>query len=1406
MSYTCDDGITCTDDSCDGDGTCTFTLVEGACLIGGVCHPDGAQKAGEPCFACRPDISGTNWSPALIGTECDDGKPCTSEDECSNGLCAGTAYTCDDGKACTADACDGEGGCLATILPGSCLIDGACVASGTLKTAGGCLWCNPSVDPHGWSASDGASCNDQVACTSADTCRGSSCQGTAYTCDDALSCTNDSCKGDGTCNHVQAANTCLIAGVCYAADAIKPDEPCRQCRPDLSATTWSPVKGAVACDDGQACTKQDTCVAGSCVGTAYTCSDGLACTTDACVGDGTCSYTTNAGSCLIGGTCYSVGTPEPGNPCRQCAAGDRAGWSNTASGTSCSDGQLCTQNDKCNGSGACAGTSYSCDDQRACTADACKGDGTCTNAIVSGWCLIGGACIADGVTSPGEECLACRPTLSSTEYRPVINGTACNDETACTMNDKCTAGSCLGTAYTCNDGKPCTSDACKGDGSCLAPIDPGSCLIGGVCYDDGDTLGSGASACLVCDSEVSQQSWLPNDQAPCDDGVACTAGDACSGSTCGGAAYSCDDGNACTLDSCKGDGTCNNIQASDTCIIGGVCYAGGVPKPGEPCFACRPEISGTTWSAVAAGAPCDDGAACTKNDKCNAGACAGTTYVCNDGLACTTDACDGAGGCSAAVNAGSCAIEGACYANGALKTPGGCLVCSAALSPTAWYPNTGATCNDGVACTKSDVCSGSTCGGTAYSCDDALTCTNDSCNGNGTCTHTQVADTCLIGGVCYAPGTIKAGEPCLQCRPDLSPTAWSPVQGTVSCSDGNPCTKNDTCGGGSCSGTPYICNDNLACTTDTCLGDGTCSASVNAGSCAISGACYADGTTDPGNACKRCTAASNPTGWSNKTNGTTCNDAQACTQGDKCTDGTCAGTAYSCDDGLTCTNDSCNGDGNCGHAQVANTCLIGGACFAANAVKKGDPCLQCRPDLSATTWSPVQGTVSCNDGNACTKNDTCGGGSCAGTAYVCNDGLSCTTDVCNGDGTCSAPPNAGFCAIGNACYADGTTNPSNPCKVCNAAADPTGWSNKAQGTTCNDGVSCTHTDVCNATGTCGGTAYTCNDGLSCTSDSCTGAVNGCNYTVTVGCRIGGACITEGAFNPSNPCQQCIGATSRTAWSPNTGNSCNDGNACTYTDKCTSGVCGGTAYTCNDNLSCTSDVCNGSGGCTYPLISGNCLISGTCYANNATQPGNVCSKCNTSSSTTSWSYNNVSCNDLDACSDSDWCTSSTVCDGTDRTDNLEPNNSRPGRNITNVNDCTDPAAYSLSATIYGPGDVDWYRFRDYDDAGCSLFPDVQLSSIPPTADLDLQVYFTCVNGATPTKFECDRGTRVSGQYACQSTNGGTTSERVTIDACCTENFLGIKCTGDDDGYLDVRVYKFSGTTTCNDSYTLSWGDD
>jgi len=236
-----DAGCAGTNDGCAGDGTSTFHLARGACVTGGVCYPDGAQKAGEPCYMCRPDISGPTWSPSLVGTECNDGKPCTSEDECSNGLCAGTTYVCNDGLACTNDSCDGIGGCNATIANGSCLIDNQCVASGTVKTAGGCLWCNPAVDPNGWSAHGGAACNDGVACTSSDTCVGSTCQGTSYPCNDSLACTADSCNGDGTCNFALQTGSCIIGGACYSENTTKPGDVCLACRPSLAhRPRWPP--------------------------------------------------------------------------------------------------------------------------------------------------------------------------------------------------------------------------------------------------------------------------------------------------------------------------------------------------------------------------------------------------------------------------------------------------------------------------------------------------------------------------------------------------------------------------------------------------------------------------------------------------------------------------------------------------------------------------------------------------------------------------------------------------------------------------------------------------------------------------------------------------------------------------------------------------------------------------------------------------------------------------------------------------------------------------------------------------------------------------------------------------------------------------------------------------------------
>ena len=60
----------------------------------------------------------------------------------------------------------------------------------------------------------------------------------------------------------------------------------------------------------------------------------------------------------------------------------------------------------------------------------------------------------------------------------------------------------------------------------------------------------------------------------------------------------------------------------------------------------------------------------------------------------------------------------------------------------------------------------------------------------------------------------------------------------------------------------------------------------------------------------------------------------------------------------------------------------------------------------------------CNDGNACTTSDTCGGGSCQGGAPPnCNDGNLCTDDTCYPASGCANTNNTAPCSDGNSCTA-----------------------------------------------------------------------------------------------------------------------------------------------------------------------------------------------------------------------------------------------------------------------------------------------------------------------------------------------------------------------------------------------------
>ena len=114
------------------------------------------------------DVEVRAFTEPCSGSSCDDGLFCNGVEACVDGVCSpGTPVACDDGVTCTVDACD--------------------------ETANTCV-----------SQPNNAACNDGNVCNGTETCGASGCvAGTALVCDDGNVCTNDSCNATTGC---QAAN------------------------------------------------------------------------------------------------------------------------------------------------------------------------------------------------------------------------------------------------------------------------------------------------------------------------------------------------------------------------------------------------------------------------------------------------------------------------------------------------------------------------------------------------------------------------------------------------------------------------------------------------------------------------------------------------------------------------------------------------------------------------------------------------------------------------------------------------------------------------------------------------------------------------------------------------------------------------------------------------------------------------------------------------------------------------------------------------------------------------------------------------------------------------------------------------------------------------------------------------
>ncbi len=167
----CDDGNLCTDDSCNSQTGCvhannTAPCTDGSvCTVGdtcsaGACIP-GVQKSCDDGKSCTTDTCSAqnDCQHSNVTGPCTDNNVCTISDFCSNGACVpGTAKACSDGNACTADSCDPSVGCVnALMLDNSACDDGnACTLNDLCK--GGT--CTPGTAKN---------CDDGMLCT-ADTC------------------------------------------------------------------------------------------------------------------------------------------------------------------------------------------------------------------------------------------------------------------------------------------------------------------------------------------------------------------------------------------------------------------------------------------------------------------------------------------------------------------------------------------------------------------------------------------------------------------------------------------------------------------------------------------------------------------------------------------------------------------------------------------------------------------------------------------------------------------------------------------------------------------------------------------------------------------------------------------------------------------------------------------------------------------------------------------------------------------------------------------------------------------------------------------------------------------------------------------------------------------------------------
>ena len=428
----------------DGDlcnGTLYCDLVSGTCKLNPATVISCPSAGDTACLknACIAKTGTCAPSAMKNGTLCDDGDACTSYDICVVGSCkAGTnVCTCkddgdcaskDDGNKCNGTKFCNLGVCMhnpATVVTCPSLFDTACQVNACVPLSGSCTataiertretcaktgGCGREVIPTNGAPSGPHACNDGNACTTNDVCAKGVCVPgvKVCACQQDVDCLNtddgDLCNGTPFCdktNPAQPACKHNPATVVYCPKTTDTFCLANTCDPKTGGCALAPRNSGKSCNDGTLCTKDETCVGGSCDGVVVSCDDGSSCTADGCLPTLGCTHLK----------------------------------------TNCDDGNGCTV-DLCDAkTGACV-FDKAVTQNKVCDAD---GDGcTVGDTCDSGTCKTGPAMTCQGTTAACEQriCNSTGPTSFACVLTNRPDGAACADGAACTVGASCAKGVC----------------------------------------------------------------------------------------------------------------------------------------------------------------------------------------------------------------------------------------------------------------------------------------------------------------------------------------------------------------------------------------------------------------------------------------------------------------------------------------------------------------------------------------------------------------------------------------------------------------------------------------------------------------------------------------------------------------------------------------------------------------------------------------------------------------------------------------------------------------------------------------------------------------------------------------------------------------------------------------------------